>query len=90
MRGANGLGAGFQFSGRRATLHLTKKAGVVFKNRGQIRVLRSECLLYDPERPLVERLGLGVLALSAVQLRQVVEVRRKSGVLWPQGLFVNG
>ena len=41
VRGANGLGAGFQFSGRRAALHLAKKPSVVLKNRGHIGVLGS-------------------------------------------------
>ncbi len=42
MRGANGLGAGLQFSGRRAPLHLTKKTSVVLKNRGHVRVLGTK------------------------------------------------
>jgi hypothetical protein len=35
MRRANGLGASFQFSGRRAALHPAKNEGIVLKNRGQ-------------------------------------------------------
>ena len=64
MRGANGLGAGFQFSRRRAALHLAKKTSVVPENRGHVGVLGAKGFLPDGERPLVERLGLGVLALS--------------------------
>ncbi len=50
-------------------------------------MLRPKRLLVDRQRPLVERLGLGVLALDAVKLRQVIEARGYQGVLRPKRLL---
>ena len=44
-------------------------------------------LFPDRQRPLVKRLGLRVLALVSVKLRQVVEARGHVGVLRAQRLF---
>jgi hypothetical protein len=38
-------------------------------------MIRSESLLVDRERALEERLGVGVTALTVVQMRQVVQAR---------------
>ena len=47
-------------------------------------MLRPQGLLPDRQRPLVERLGLGVLALGAVELCQVVERGRQARVFGPK------
>ena len=46
-------------------------------------MLGPQGLLSDPQRTLVERLGLGVLALGVVELRQVVEALGHVGMLRP-------
>ena len=50
----------------------------------------SQGLLLDRQRALKERLGLGVLALVPVELRQVVEARAHVGVVGPEGLLPDG
>ena len=52
-------------------------------------MLRPQRLLKNRQRPPEERLGLGVLALLVVELRQVVEARGYLGVLRPQRLLKN-
>ncbi len=44
-------------------------------------------LLEDRQRPLVERLSLGVVALGSVELRQVVEALGHIRVLGSEGLL---
>ena len=46
-------------------------------------------LLFDRQRPLVQWLGLGVLALVFVEPRQIVQGRRRVRVVWPQRLLVD-
>ena len=55
--------------------------------RGDMGMRRPQGLLVDRQRPLVERLGLGVLVLDTVKLRQVVEARGYQGVLRPKRLL---
>ena len=50
-------------------------------------MLRAQGLFPDRQCPLIERLGLRVLALVVVKRRQVVEARGYVGVLRAQGLF---
>ena len=65
VRGANGPGANFQFSGRCTPLHLAMKTSVVLENLGYVGVLGTQGFLPDRERSLEERLGLGVRRLDA-------------------------
>ena len=44
-------------------------------------MLGSQSLLHDRQRPIVERLGLGIVALGPVKLRQVVEARGNVGMV---------
>ena len=44
-------------------------------------MIRAESLLIDRQRALIERLGLRVLALGAVQLREVVQARGHNGMI---------
>ena len=50
-------------------------------------MLRPQRLLPDPQRPLVERLRFGVLALGMIKHRQVVEAGGHVRVLRPQRLL---
>ncbi len=50
-------------------------------------MLRPQALLYDRQRPLVERLSFIVLALLVIQSRQVVEAVGHIGVRRSQGLL---
>ena len=61
----------------------------VVEARGHVGVLRPQSLLLDRQRPLVERLGLGIPALGMVNQPQVVEADGHGGVLRPQGLLPN-
>ena len=50
-------------------------------------MLGPEGLLEDRQRPLIERLGLGVPALGLVEQGQVVEALGHVRVLGPEGLL---
>ena len=50
-------------------------------------MVRPQRLFIDRQRALVERLGLAGSALSAIQVREVVDARRHVRVVWPQRLF---
>ena len=50
-------------------------------------MIRAEGLLPDRQRALVERLGLRVLALVVVQLREVVQARGHIGMIRAEGLL---
>ena len=50
----------------------------------------AQRLLADGERALVERLGLGVAALGAIELGQVVERGADIGVVGAQRLLADG
>ncbi len=53
-------------------------------------MLGSEGLLHDRQRALVERLGVGVLALGDVEQRHVVEALGHVGVNWSQRILAYG
>src|SRR5712691_3589859 len=61
--------------------------GHVLKARGHTGMLRAEGLLRDRQRPLVERLGLCVLALGAVEPCEVVQALGHIGMLRAKGFF---
>ena len=48
---------------------------------------RAQSLLVNRQRTFVEWLRLRILALIAVQLRQIVQTRRDQGMLWPKHFF---
>ena len=50
-------------------------------------MLRPQGLFLDLQSALIERLGLGVSSLVAIERRQVVEALAHIRVLRPQGLF---
>ncbi len=50
-------------------------------------MIAPQRLLTDRQRPLVERLGLGVPALVLVERRQGGEARGHTGMLRPQGFL---
>ena len=52
-------------------------------------MVRAQRLLVDAQRPLIERLGLGVAALGSVQFGQVVERRGDQRVVGPQRLLAD-
>jgi len=57
--GANGLGAGFQFSRGRTALHLAKEMSIVLKNLGDVGVVGAESFFQDGKCPPEERLSIG-------------------------------
>ena len=52
-------------------------------------MLGSQSLLPNRQRPPVKRLGLGVLALVVVQLRQAVEAGSHLGMLRPPDFLID-
>src|SRR3989442_15684296 len=50
-------------------------------------MIRAESLLIDRQRALEERLGLRVLALGLVELREVVQARGHIGMIRAVGLL---
>ncbi len=50
-------------------------------------MIGPERLLVDRQRPLVERLGLGVAALVIIELSQIVQRQRNNGMIGPERLF---
>ena len=63
--------------------------GQVVEGRGHIGVVCAERLLPDRQRALVERLGVGVLALVLVHDGQVVEGRGHVGVVCAERLLLD-
>jgi len=59
----------------------------VLKARGHIGMVRAKGLLRDRQRALVERLGLRVLALGAVEQCEVVQARGDIGMVRAKGLL---
>ena len=53
---------------------------MVVEARGHIRMFGSQGLLLNRQRAQVERLGLRVLALQVIELRQVVEKDGSGGI----------
>ena len=64
-----------QLCGFVGTTSGSKECSVVFERDRDLRMIRPERFFPDRQRPLVERLGLGVAALVVVEERQVVEGR---------------
>ena len=85
--GPDRLGSGFQFLRLVCPFSFPEQGGVVHKARGHVGVRRSQGLLHDRQRALVERLGLGVAALGFVERGQVVEARGHVGVRRSEGLL---
>ena len=56
---------------------------IVLSYDARIGVQGTQLLLADRQRPLVERLGLRILALVTVEVRQVVEPDCQGGMLEP-------
>ena len=52
-------------------------------------MIGTEGLLTDRQRPLEQRLRLGVIALSTVQLRQIVQAGRHVGMIGTEGLLID-
>jgi hypothetical protein len=52
-------------------------------------MIRSKRLLIDGERPLAQRLGLGVAPGDTVQLGQVVETQSEAWMIRPERLLVD-
>ena len=59
------------------------------RRAADIRVVGAERLLVDRQRALVQRLGLGIAALGAIQLGEVVEVGADIRVVGAERLLVD-
>src|SRR5207245_92499 len=66
---------------------LAKQRGVSIQRLRHVRVFRPHGLLPDRHRSLVERLCLGILALSAVKLPQVAKSGSRLRILRPPGFL---
>ena len=66
-----------------------EQVSIVFHPSREIRMIRRQTNLPDLQRALMQRLGLGVLALGFVEPRQVVEAQRHIGMLGAEGFFVD-
>ena len=64
--GPDRVGAGVHLFSLVLTFSLPQQGGVVLKARSHLGVVRPQSLLEDRQGALVERLGLGVLALGFV------------------------
>ncbi len=62
--GPDRLGAGFHLFGPVLTVSFPQQLGIILQARNHIRMLGSEGLFLDRQRALVERFGLGVVALG--------------------------
>ena len=51
-------------------------------------MLRAEHLLFDRQRPFVQRLGLGVGAGSLVEQSEIVQARRRTRMLRAEHLLM--
>ena len=65
----NRLGAGSERNCFVAPVRRSEECNVVLQTRSYERVLWPKLLLSDRERPLVERLRLGVAALGPIEIR---------------------
>src|SRR2546426_748525 len=80
---------GFHFLCVSFLARLAKQRGVSIQRLRHVRVFWAQVLLPDRHHSLVERLGLGVLALSVVELRQVAKTCGRVGVLGPAGFLLD-
>ena len=71
-------------------LHPLEEHLVVLANRDRLRMLRAERLLADDQSPLVEGLGLLVLALLLIERCQVIQRLCHLRVRVSQRLFLDG
>src|SRR5436305_1935939 len=81
------LGTLFQLSCLHLTSHHSQKGGIVSSRRLRERMPWSQPLLPDVQGPLVEQLGLLVLALLSVEERQIAERIDHLGMLGSQLLL---
>src|SRR2546423_87866 len=81
------LGTLFQLSCLHLTSHHSQKGGIVSSRRLRERMPWSQPLLPDVQGPLVEQLGLLVLALHIVEVRQIAERVGLQGMLGSQLLL---
>ena len=73
---ADRFGAGLHLFRLVPTSSLPQEGGVVLKARGHLGMVWPQGFLPNRQGPFMEQFGMGIPALDAVELRQVVEVWR--------------
>jgi hypothetical protein len=72
---------GLKLGGCVTALDLVDLTEIIDKRRDR-RILRTGCLLVDRNRSLEHRFGFGIVALIAIEVRQIVQGRRNVAVNW--------